>query len=131
MSARGIRRGDVILIAVLLVLFALPLAGAAFFSSDAGAYVDVEADDRTVASFPLSGDVTYTLSEKDVTLVIADGKAAVVHADCPDKLCVGMPPLTEKSPDGSVIVCLPNRVAVIKKSRSNTRSESGVDTVVG
>jgi hypothetical protein len=43
------------------------------------------------------------------TVVIRDGKAAVVDSPCPDKLCIHMPPVSRP---GQWIACLPNRVFV-------------------
>ena len=42
-------------------------------------------------------------------LVIHDGEANVVEADCPDKLCVHQKAISK---DGDLIVCLPNEVVV-------------------
>lgn len=43
------------------------------------------------------------------TLMIKDGKANMIQADCPDKLCVKQKPISRK---GESIICLPNRVVV-------------------
>jgi len=48
------------------------------------------------------------------TLVIEDGKARISCATCPDKICVGMHPLSVDSP--GIIVCLPNEVIVELKN---------------
>ena len=43
------------------------------------------------------------------TLVIENGKADMISADCPDKLCVKQHAI---SSNGETIVCLPNKVVV-------------------
>lgn len=42
-------------------------------------------------------------------IVIDDGHADVIAADCPDKICVNTNPVSEI---GNSIVCMPNRVVV-------------------
>jgi len=42
-------------------------------------------------------------------LVIKDGKADMISAECPDHICVHHAPISHK---GETIVCLPNRVVV-------------------
>ena len=43
------------------------------------------------------------------TLVIEDGKADMISADCPDKLCVNQHAI---SSNGETIVCLPNKLVI-------------------
>lgn len=42
-------------------------------------------------------------------LIISGGKADVISADCPDGVCVDMPPISKC---GESIVCMPNAVIV-------------------
>lgn len=42
-------------------------------------------------------------------LEIRDGKASMIHADCPDRICVQMAPVSELH---ELIVCMPNKVIV-------------------
>lgn len=59
---------------------------------------------------------TYALSkdrEVDINgtnhLVIKNGKADVIDAKCPDKICVKQKPISK---NGESIVCLPNKVII-------------------
>ena len=76
--------------------------------------------DKVVVTVSGKGYAVYSLnSETDVIipgarglnnhLVIHDGEANVVEADCPDKLCVHQKAISK---DGDLIVCLPNEVVV-------------------
>ena len=102
---------DLILIGGLLVL-----AATLFFMLIArpqnGRAVEVQVDGVTVASLPLDADTTYIIDGADGghnTLVIADGKATVTDATCPDGVCVRHRAIDKA---GQSIICLPNKVVV-------------------
>ena len=52
--------------------------------------------------------------------MIKDGKADMIHADCPDKICVHQKAV---SAENETIVCLPNKI-VVTVTNSN---EEGMD----
>ncbi len=94
-----------------LAVFVL-LAVALFFllySREEGDRVRVTVDGVLVAQYPLDEDITVTLNGGTNTLVIKDGKAAIVDADCPDKTCVKEGWVSRM---GECITCLPNKVVV-------------------
>ncbi len=66
---------------------------------EAGTF-DLDKDDE----FEIEGD--NGIIDK---LVIKDGKANMVEAGCPDKVCVNMPEISEV---GDTIVCLPGKIVV-------------------
>lgn len=111
------------------VLFAAGLLIWAFFylrQPSEGAYVRITVDGAEYGSYPLSTDAVVEITDKDgvVTniLEIADGKAKMHEADCPDQLCMYQKAI---SLNGENIVCLPNRVVVTVKSGE----ESGLDAI--
>lgn len=53
-------------------------------------------------------------------LVIEDGRARIESADCPDGICSSHRPITYH---GESIICLPNRVVVEIRSRSNQQPD--------
>jgi len=72
---------------------------------------------------------TYLLSEEQEVeinktnyLVIKDGQADMVSADCPDKHCVHQKAISKK---GETIVCLPNEV-IIKVTSGEEAELDGV-----
>lgn len=103
-------RNDIILIAALLAA-----AGIAFgviqLGKTRGGYAVVVQDGAETAKYPLSEDISVTITSPTGynTLVIKDGKADVTDADCPDKLCVNQHSI---SYNGETIVCLPNKLVV-------------------
>jgi hypothetical protein len=99
---------------IMLIVAALAVGAALFFGVDAakagGAVVDVEADGRVVASYPLGEDRVVDLTYGGHNrLVISGGTARIEDADCPDRLCVKQGAVSK---DGETIVCLPHRVIV-------------------
>ncbi len=105
---RRVLRADLILIASLLLLSLLAFAALRLFTT-AGAVAVVSVDGTEVARYPLSEPGRYVLNGGSNVLVIEDGAARVVEADCPDKLCVRQ---GEARRTGESIVCLPNRLIV-------------------
>ena len=72
----------------------------------------------TTAVVTMDGEIRYTCSlfmEKEIDidginkLVIKDGMADMVFADCPDQVCVKHEPISKI---GESIICLPNKVVV-------------------
>lgn len=61
------------------------------------------------------------------TLVIQEGKADMIKADCPDQICVKQEPI---STAGENIICLPNRVVITITSYGSKTREEGVDVIV-
>lgn len=113
-------KNDLLLIGGILLcagLLALVLSG-----RGSGAYVRIEADGETVGYLPLFADAEKVYNGKDGgenTVVISNGKARVLHASCPDKLCEHQ---GEKSKIGDTIVCLPNRFVVTVVGREEAEA---------
>ena len=103
-------RNDILLAAVLLLLGGA-LALFLWFTRQAGGTVSVRIDGKTVMELPLDEDRSLVLGEGEHTntLVIAGGKAQVVEASCPDRICVGQGAVQYA---GESIVCLPHKLVV-------------------
>ena len=101
-------RADIIL-ALLLLFVALSVFLITTLTKKDGAFVRVEIDGSTVATYPLSVDGEYSLNGGTNRLIIKDGRAEIREANCPDGLCIRQGKI---SYTGERIVCLPNRVMV-------------------
>lgn len=100
----------------ILIFLALAAAGLGFLylalSGNSGTRVIVRIDGTVTHEFSLQEELDLWLSgyEGGVNrLVIADGRASIVEADCPDKLCAHQPAIDE---EGEIIVCLPHRITI-------------------
>lgn len=121
------RKNDIIVIAVVLIAALGAWLGMRYYQNtntrDAVAVVTV--DGTEYGRFPLSEDRTERMEQPDGAynvLVIADGKADITAASCPDGICVDHRPVSKKNES---IVCLPNKVIV----EIENGEESEVDSV--
>ena len=118
-----IKRGDIILLAVLLAA-----ALAAYFLWSMGeapenGVVVITVDGEEYARLPLNEDAVLEIKTEGLNILeIKDGKASVTHADCPDGICVRHRPISRT---GEMIICLPNKVEVTVEDAG----ESVVDLV--
>ncbi|MBQ8836213.1 MAG: NusG domain II-containing protein [Clostridia bacterium] len=119
------RRNDIILTAVLLLA---AVAGLLLFKtlSRQGDFAVVLINGEETARFPLDTDTEFVIETDGGvnTLVIADGKAYIKEANCPDGICVDHTPISRI---GETITCLPHGVVVTVKSEK--ASDTGLDMV--
>lgn len=79
-----------------------------YWSQSKGHYVVVTVNGEEYGHYDLDEDQTVDINETN-RLEIKDGKASMIYADCPDKLCVHMVPISRSH---EMIVCMPNKVTV-------------------
>lgn len=121
------RKGDVVLIAVILVLAVAAYVGIKFYQgmSTEEPMAVVTVDGAEYGRFPLDVDVTEKIELPDGAyniLVVKDGTADITEASCPDGICVNHRAVSRQS---ETIVCLPNKVVV----EIENGEESGVDSM--
>ena len=92
-----------------LLLFALILFFITRRTQDTGTIVKVSIAGKTVAEYSLNQDGEYSLNGGSNILLIKNGEASVIYADCPDKICAKTLPI---SLTGERIVCLPNKLMI-------------------
>ena len=83
-----------------------------------GGSICVYVDNELYGEFSLDEDNTYDITKDSsvlCTVLISKGRADVVSASCPDKLCVSQQSI---SLDGESICCLPNRVYITVENDS-------------
>lgn len=100
------KKGDIILLAVVLVLVALTIYFA--LKSDASE-ADVYVDGNLVYKLDLNKNATVDVLDGRVQIKIENGKAYIAKSDCHNQLCVHAQAIGK---EGGVIVCLPNKVVV-------------------
>ena len=96
-----------------IILALLILAGVLFFlyfnKGEEGAGVIVRVDGVEMARYSLSDSGKYELNGGTNILVIEDGVAYMLEADCPDHICVSQGKVRYA---GQCITCLPNKLTV-------------------
>ena len=109
------KKNDVILIAVLLVVALLVAGGMRIWqmnNTKDTANVVVTIDGEVYGTYPLSEDRTERIELPDGSyniLIISGGYADVTEASCPDQICVKHNHIRYSKES---IVCLPNKVVV-------------------
>ena len=118
------RRSDLLLLTGCL-LAALLLWGLWLLLRRAGGVVIVKQNGRETARYALSEDRTVRIEGAAGynLLVIENGEAWIMEADCPNRLCVQTGRIRY---GGQSIVCLPHRLAV-----RIAGGASGLDAVIG
>ncbi len=101
------KRRDWMLAGGVLILAAV-LAGCFLLFREPAGRVVISAGGKTYAEYSLSEDREIEIGKTNI-LVIKDGTAKMLSADCPDQLCVRQ---TAISRSGETIICLPNEVVV-------------------
>lgn len=116
------KKSDFIVIAVVLALAGILFGYFYFANGNGGNYVEVRVDGEVIETLPLDTDFEkqYDFDGDTNTLVIKDGKAEVVEANCDDKVCVNHMPISRS---GDPIACLPHKFIVTVVEKDNSDSE--------
>lgn len=106
------KKADFILIAVVIAVAGLMLFFLYGLNGNAGSYVQIEIDGKTAETLPLDIDTTHEIITDNGgknTLVIKDGYAKIISANCPDGICKNHMKINRS---GESIICLPHKVVV-------------------
>lgn len=109
---------SILLLALLLWVF-LTCFGA--HSCDS---IRITADGELLGVYSLKEDQVIPVGSSNVC-EIQDGKIRMIHADCPDQLCIKQGAI---GASGGMIVCLPNKI-IIEGENSHSSDDSGADSV--
>ena len=110
-SPMNLWKNDLWLILAVLLISAVWMLAFRNGNRIRGSYAVVSVDGSEYTRILLNHDNTITVSTNrgTNTLCVSDGKVFISEADCPDKICVGHPPIQYR---GESIVCLPHRLVV-------------------
>lgn len=92
----------------------------------ANVVVTVAGEERLCCSLFMEKEIQIDDSN---TLVIKEGAADMISADCPDQICVKHTPISQA---GETIICLPNKVVVTIEALNETQktADGEVDAIV-
>ena len=93
-----------------------------------GALVKVHVDNKEFGSYSLNKDQMIRIGEDDWEniLEIKNGKASMIKADCPDKICVNHAAISK---NGETIVCLHHKVVIEVTAQGGTQKENQIDII--
>ena len=108
---------------IFLILFFL-IIGLGTFSfmqlhGKSGALVKVRVNNKEFGSYSLN-------KNQSIRIEIKNGKASMIKADCPDKICVNHAAISKK---GETIVCLPHKVVIEVVDQDGTQKENQIDII--
>ena len=116
------KKNDWILIAAIFMV-ALSFFGWRIIVGYSGAEeVEVTVDGEEFGIYSLNNKNAQKISIHGTnTLLIENGKVDMIDANCPDKLCVHQKAI---SANGESIICLPNKVVVTIKSKTDSEYDA-------
>ena len=111
------KKNDIILLSVIVVIAVIVFAVLYFVLSDKGDVAVVTVDGEEYARLPLDENTKLIIETEygSNVLIINDGRVYIEDADCPDKTCVK----TGEANEMKSIVCLPHRLTVTVESEGD------------
>lgn len=125
-SRSGNKKKELLVFAIIIIVIVIVAVFIYGPQRDRGSEVVITIDGEEYGRYPLNKNVEIPIKVDGKTtnhLIIQDGTADMISAECPDQTCVNM---KEISLDGETIVCLPNKVVIEVESDTNT---SGLDAM--
>jgi len=99
---------DLLLLIGILVVALIGMIGIQFLSVREAERIQVSVDGEVFGIYSLHEDQEIRINDTNY-LLIKDGEADMIEADCPDQICVNQKKISKT---GETIVCLPNKVIV-------------------
>ena len=126
MDEKKKQRNDYILIFSIVVCTVLMIVFFVINGSNAGSTVVVTVSGHEYGRYSLLQEQAVQINETN-TLIIHNGTADMLFADCPDQVCVEHSPIDKTDEN---IICLPNRVVITIDAVFDGKDESGPDAIV-
>ena len=126
-STKKSYRNDIFLILFFAVISFVALAFMQLHGKRGGE-IKVSVNNKEYGIYSLDEDQTITIGEDDWKniLEIKNGKANMIKADCPDKVCVNHAAINKK---GETIVCLPHKIVVEVINQGESKTEDQIDII--
>ena len=109
-SFKLFKKNDLFIALILVLIAAAGFFAFRFFNNEEGNTVKITVDGEVFGTYSLGLDenvIEIPVKNGICRLVIKDGGADMVYADCPNQICVHHAKISAM---GESIVCLPNRV---------------------
>ena len=102
------KKNDWILVVVILVLAGVGFLIYTSFGKQTAGIVKVSVDGELFGTYSLDKEQEIKINDIN-RMIIKDGQADMIEADCPDQICVEHISISKNK---ETIVCLPNKVIV-------------------
>ena len=102
------KKNDWILVAVILILAGIGFLIYLNFGNKSAGLVKITVNGELFGTYSLQKEKEIKINDTN-HLIIKDGQADMIEADCPDQICVDHKSISKKK---ETIVCLPNKVII-------------------
>ena len=102
------KKNDWILVVVILVLAGVGFLVYTSFGKQTAGIVKVSVDGELFGTYSLDKEQEIKINDTNC-MIIKDGQADMIEADCPDQICVDHKTISKNKES---IACLPNKVIV-------------------
>ncbi len=111
------KKNDIFLVIIIVLAAALAFFLHEFIGGEGAGVVTVKVDGKINGTYSLSEDCEISINDGTNTLLIKDGTADMIEADCPNQLCVHQKAISKNN---ECIICLPNNVVASVESSENS-----------
>ena len=121
---KRVSKNDMAFLGILFAVLLLVLLCCFLFRGSNGETVQITIDGEIYGTYSISEDqeIPIIINHRTTNVLkISDGKADMVEADCPDKLCIHQKAISKNN---ETIVCLPNKVVVTVISNKESEFDS-------
>lgn len=116
-----LKKNDIVLIIIIITVAALAFILHNVIGVKGASCVTVKVAGEIQGVYSLAEDQEIEINNGSNILVIKNGKADMIEADCPDKLCVNQKAISKNNEN---IICLPNKVIVEVDSSENSEFDA-------
>ena len=114
------------LLLILILLVSLTLLSFVIYKPSNSQIVTVMYNNSYYKEYYINDNLTEEISNTGVIIEIKNGCVYIISSDCPDSTCMNSKPITNESAGGACIVCLPNKVSVIKNNSDIIREADAI-----
>lgn len=116
-----LKKNDKILVLIIVIIVALTFLMHEMIGGKGANCVTVKVNGKIEGVYSLSEDQEIEINGGTNILLIKNGEADMIGADCPDKLCVNQKAVSKNNEN---IICLPNKVVVEVDSSENSEYDA-------
>lgn len=123
-KSNKIKKNDWILITVVITVAMVVFLIHSIIGSKGAGTIIVKIEGEVAGIYSLHENQEIEINGGKNILVIKDGEADMIWADCPDKLCVKQKSISKNKEN---IICLPNKVVVEVESNENSEYDAVIN----
>ena len=116
-----LKKNDIILVLIIVIVAMSAFLLHSVIGGKGASCVTIKVQGEIQGVYSLAEDQEIEINGGTNILLIKNGKADMIEADCPDKLCVNQKAVSKNNEN---IICLPNKVIVEVDSSENSEFDA-------